>query len=127
MNAPIPVSVKVAVSDLSGPLLRHAMAQARGEPFEVFPPVYGSGHRILVYKDRGFYRPDVSWEQAGPIIDRHWREITVWLTKQHGVNWRDAVDGKPGDILLWFCRGFVGSRLGDEVTLPFELVSHPSS
>jgi len=119
--------VIVVVSTLRGSALRYAMAQARGMPFTVHPPVYGSGHRILVEGDQGFFRADVDWKQAGPLIDRHWRTITTWLIEHLGPNWRDNVDGEPGDVLLWLARGYVGGLLGDTVTVPLDIVAHPSS
>lgn len=68
-----------------------------------------------------FYGGDsysTEWEHGGPIIDRHWRDITAKLFEWFSTKWRDSIDGMPGATLQWFMRAFVTNELGEEVELP---------
>lgn len=127
MTAFIVEKVLVKTCDLKGSALRHALAQAHGQPFEVYPPTYGSGYRMAIRGHREFFRPESCWEQAGPIIDVHWQAITDWLTDSLGSDWRDHINGVPGDVLVWMMRGYVGSILGNTIEVPLDIVAHPSS
>lgn len=107
------------IETLAGPRLRHAVAAVLKKEFTVDKePTYGVGHRILIKGDKEFFRPDVNWEQGGPLVDTHWRAITAWLIETLGPNWRDNIDGRRGDILVWFMRGLVGSVCGTHVGVP---------
>jgi hypothetical protein len=111
-------------TDLEDLPLRIMLAKALGYTFTVVPPEYGIGKRVMVAGHREYFRPDRDWAQCGVLIDKHWRETTSWLIEQLGPNWRDEVDGRAGSILVWFCRGIVGSVYGDEVNIDNEGVIH---
>ncbi|MNG16092.1 hypothetical protein D3C85_15240 [compost metagenome] len=103
------------VADLEGPSLRVMVAKALGYTYSVVRTEYGTGPRVLVEGHREYFRPDCDWAQGGRLIDNHWRDATAWLIDHLGPNWRDDVDGVPGSILVWFCRGIVGSVYGNVV------------
>ncbi|MCY1280719.1 hypothetical protein D9M68_19010 [compost metagenome] len=105
-------------TDLEGLALRIMLAKALCLTYTIVRAEYGIGPRVLVQGRREYFRPDQDWAQGGLLMDSHWRPATAWLIKQLGPNWRDNVDGKPGDLMIWFCRGIVGSHLGDEVECP---------
>lgn len=102
-------------ADLEGLELRIMLAKALGYTYTVVDAEYGIGARVLVQGHREYFRPEQDWAQGGPLINAHWRASTAWLIDQLGPNWRDNVDGNPGDLLVWFCRGIVGSHFGHEI------------
>lgn len=107
--------VKILTSELSGVQLRFMLALAIGRNPNIIGAEYGVGSRVLIEGERGYFRPDVDWSQLGALLDVYWRHSTSWLISHFGPNWRDNIDGTKGSIQIWFCRGIVGSHLGDEV------------
>ncbi len=111
---------------LTGIALRYATATALGFSFEIHQPTYGLGHRLLIKGQSGYFRPDVEWAQM-TFVEAAWREIVGWLIAEFGPNWHANVDGRRGDLQLWFCRGIIGARLGNEVSIPTYLLPDVSS
>ncbi len=64
--------------------------------------------------------PSISWEHAGPCIQKYWHEIDTVLIDDMGSAWPDFVNG---DMLLpVFCRAIVSAKMGSEIGLPSELL-----
>jgi hypothetical protein len=63
------------------------------------------------------FRPSVNWAHAGPVIERDWRAIVSKLHEWLGARWdtSHAFQGDGRQLLCWFMRAAVASRLGDEV------------
>ena len=100
--------------DLTGPALDWAAAQ-----------VAGSGAKLLFCLGHRF-QPSTDWAQGGPIIERE--RIAV---KANGYGWWFARVGGDfgqgewvrGDTpLIAAMRGYVASKLGDEIDVPDKLI-----
>jgi len=117
--------MKVKTITLTGHPLSWAVAQAAA--VEVLIWGNGGGDHAVVHPFTSrqyptFYAPGVNWSHGGPIVECEWRPITTWLFGQLGPNWRDNIDSTSDDVLRWFMRAFVGSKLGNEVEIPDELL-----
>lgn len=107
--------------NLVGVTLRYALAKSLVLEFDIHPPAYGLGHRILIKGQPNYFRPDVDWGQLA-FVESAWREVTGWLINELGPDWYSEIDVRQGDLQRWFCRGLVGARLGNEVMIPSYLV-----
>ncbi len=116
------VESTVDVVELKGASLRYMLAVALEYKFKAVEPTYGLSHRILCEGSPSYFRPDIDWYQLGPLLEKHWREATGWLTEYFGPNWRDQVDGLPGSLPRWFCIAIIGSHLGNQVQVPTLLI-----
>ena len=74
---------------------------------------------------RDWHTYSESWEKAGPIIEREDISIERW----HGAKtfrWRsktkEDVSGTGETPLIAAMRCYVASKLGDEITIPEELI-----
>lgn len=120
--------MKIKTSELEGPALDWAVAEASGTP------IYRSGKTLTrMDVDGGVYwQPSIYWHQTGPIIERECIEWQ-WLPSSNeahrygarrpslgGLNRTFCMDGPT--ILVAAMRCYVASKLGDEVDVPDELV-----
>ena len=56
------------------------------------------------------FRPTLSWEHAGPIIERDWLHILAKLRDWCGDLWAEPNDVGRAGMLLWLMRAYVASR-----------------
>jgi hypothetical protein len=65
------------------------------------------------------FRPSVNWAHAGPVVERDWKAIVLKLREWLGEDWEtsEAMEGEGRQLLCWFMRAAVASRLGDELDL----------
>ncbi len=114
------------VADLTGPALRWAVAQVEGIPVELAEPCYGTDWRVFM-PGRGFaYRPDIDWDQGGPLIGKHQVTITYHSAPDR-TPLATTSDRHPSfqageTILIAACRAIVAAKLGDTVQVPKELM-----
>lgn len=110
--------MKVKTTDLPGSALDWAVAKCEGESFpKCWVLVQGDGWEEL-------YQPSTDWSQGGPIIERE--KIEVGLTEDLYDRWFSC-KGKflyyGPTPLVAAMRCYVASKLGEEVELPYKLVS----
>jgi hypothetical protein len=122
--------MKMKTSELSGATLDWAVALIE------FPePDYENDDRLVyVHGDDEFhFTPSTDWAQGGPIIESEWISVSkpvnslTWVATMHYQNedtddvmWMEETGTTP---LIAAMRCYVGSKLGDEVEVPEELLS----
>ena len=119
--------MKVMTSELSGAALDWAVAGLEGED------VWRESRNIYVRDDDGnsvsHYSPSTYWAQCGPIIEREKIDV-MWCGDRWCAYTADAECTTGGDrqlvtegntALIAAMRGYVTSKLGDEIKLPKEL------
>lgn len=105
-------------ADLTGAALDWAVAKCEGfDYFEAF-----------------LYAPSQLWEQGGLIIEREWIDVVkpvnsvCWVAAMHYQNdddERTQTSEEQGETpLIAAMRCYVASKLGDEIELPEELMTH---
>jgi hypothetical protein len=129
---------EVKTARLIGAPLDWAVAMAEGYKLD---GEQSPGHGMTVINPRGLFtsisirgaaegfgfRPSTCWDQAGPLIDKHFGST------QHCPGMAEDVrySGGPAGASVWlygptalvaFCRGFVHYKLGDTVQVPKELM-----
>jgi hypothetical protein len=119
--------IDVKTSELSGPALRWAVAQAERLEVTIHPPAYGNGHRITVKGRPEAYRPDMDWGQGGPLIENYKLDIGAPMESKQGpwnanTEWGNPLGCKGETPLIAACRAIVAAKLGDTVTVPAELL-----
>lgn len=114
--------MKVKTSELTGAALDWAVAKCEGVEFDLAPDGYYT------------YRPSMHWAQGGPIIGRerislreHNNVDGYWTAMKYKIDGRIVLstifeDGPTHLIAAMRC--YVGSKLGNEVEVPDELVSN---
>jgi len=111
-------------SELKGAALDWAVAKADGLEFIV---INGG---VFIPDEDGVdepyqYRPSTVWDDGGPIIDREnisvWARGNEWAAETFTPNHQGDEQEGP-TILIAAMRCFVASQLGDEVSIPEELV-----
>ena len=122
--------VEVKTAELVGQVLDWAVAQVEGVPCYTCP---NSPQKTQFVDDedcpfgRYIYSPRQNWDQGGPLIEKY----DVRLNKTTDGKWYASTDGyimgaNPSGIsrsaLIALCRAIVGSRMGDVVQVPVELV-----
>lgn len=123
--------IKMQTSKLSGLALDYmtglavkAKVEIRWEPFLNGPRVYSSHLRHF-----GPFIPSQNWTTTGPLIDKH----GVSLKRIHASCWAAGDSGKDGPcdeqfgetLLIAACRTLVCRFLGEEVSVPGELITEP--
>jgi hypothetical protein len=116
--------MKMKTSELQGAALDWAVAKCEGDEFvildgKVFIPDCDG------VDDPYHYRPSVSYNDGGPIIEREGMALNMEDTHEwRAAMWWDDEDSK-GDILMVgptpliaAMRCYVASQLGDEVDIP---------
>jgi hypothetical protein len=101
--------MKIKTSELSGPALDWAVAQAEG----------------LIYHGSAWSNYFTNWAQGGPIIEREIDSVfrvrspgeVVWEATAQGDS---ECSGVGPTLLIAAMRCFVASKLGDEVDVPEE-------
>ena len=76
------------------------------------------------------YSPSTNWEQAGPIIEREKIDLRFSMegspNRNRGIGCNARINyvagGQGPTPLIAAMRGFVASKLGDEVDVPAELI-----
>ena len=112
-------------SELTGPALDWAVAEASGTP------IYRSWKTLTRMDMDGqhYWQPSIDWAQGGPIIEREGIELK-YLGYDNPPSWgalkfspskydRKAAIGPTPLIAAMRC--YVTSKLGDEVEIPEEL------
>ena len=102
-------------SELTGAALDWAVAQAEGKTWAVW--------RFVEWHSDGDLNYSTDWAQGGAIIERE----RICLIDQGGDYWQAICGWKEmfGDTpLIAAMRCYVASKLGDEVEVPEELMSH---
>lgn len=129
--------MKHATSELIGHALNRAVAKAlgwidypndsieRGSKWHCDPENAPFGR--VMWKEN--FSPSTNWSQGGPIIERE--KIDVFSTS-NGNLWCAQSDvrvfnGYGPTPLIAAMRCYVASKLGDEVEIPEELCTSPSS
>lgn len=70
-------------------------------------------------RDGDIFEPSTRWDHGGPVFERHYSQITAQLLWWFGDDWTRKINAVvPSDILVWYMRAYVASKLGDEVELP---------
>jgi hypothetical protein len=118
--------MKHKTAELTGPLLRRAVAMALGykvekEPHGTALRVWLDGNIAAPIDGTYCWAPDEEWEWGGPIIERE--RITIYPGAPDTGNWFAHIDPRarhwPGTTpLIAAMRAFVASKLGEEVELP---------
>lgn len=113
---------KRSVRDLDLDLLDVAVAKACLAAGDVDLKVSDAGRATILDADSGawcHFRPSVNWAHAGPIIERDWPTIVSKLREWLGERWEasEAFEGDGRQLLCWFMRASVASRLGDDLSL----------
>ena len=108
--------------DLIGPALDWAVCVAEGNSPVINPFRFGATRFGIFDSPLGYTikRYSTDWAQGGPIIEREKIALTPCNSQ-----WEAIVDGHLGvspTPLIAAMRCFVVSRLGDEVTVPEELL-----
>lgn len=93
-----------------------------------FGPVFGKGYRYPSWDTRK-YSPSTDWKEGGPIIERE-HISPHWVVPTNHINggWSAHTPGGNGRLLygptplVAAMRCYVASKLGDEVSIPDELV-----
>lgn len=112
--------MKTKTSELIGQALAWAVTVANGNEQLFWSNWEGEEYPET---DDGPYRPDLNWEQGGPIIER---EVESIYKHEALECW--AAKSREGDLrygptpLIAAMRCLVASKLGDEVEIPEELV-----
>ena len=101
--------MKIKTSELIGAALDWAVAKCEGMEFDLAP----DGYYI--------YKPSSNWAMGGPIIERE--QINLWT---EGYDWEATQYGKWQEwgptALIAAMRCYVGTKLGNEVEVPDELL-----
>jgi hypothetical protein len=110
------------VRELDLDLLDVAVARACIAAGDVDLKISDAGRATIFDAESGtwcHFRPSVNWAHAGPIIERDWPTIVCKLREWLGERWEasEAFEGDGRQLLCWFMRASVASRLGDEVRL----------
>lgn len=127
--------MKVKTSELTGPALRWAVAEAEWKGGVSVGCLIGQ--QIYCYDDgeKVLYEPDTNWAQGGPIIEKmhgycmeYYPELPederfYCSTPSVAEVWHNhPVSARGGTTLVATMRCYVASKLGDEVDVPNELV-----
>jgi hypothetical protein len=108
-------------ADLTGAALDWAVAKCEGMAEYYMPD------EQCAFDDEGVaFEPSCNWAQGGPIIERE--EIAIW-PDENGGYFASANEGASKDYhaetyLIAAMRCYVASKLGDEIELPEELMTH---
>lgn len=120
-------TVKMKTSELSGPALDLAVAEAVG--VELYNKHHEEDLRILI--DPGIcttWAPSSNWHQCGTLIERHEVDFHGHLNgdRVYMARCREIGDVWFGGSspLIAICRAIVAAKLGDEVEVPEELCTH---
>ena len=127
------MKVTVRTSELTGPALRYAVAFAQD-----WNGARTHSNLAVMLEVQG-YRPDLLWEQGGPVIERE--GIALWLSSWSEKGWWAAADKRWMDLpadseefmvmpdpwhgptpLVAAMRCVVGTEFGDEIKIPEELL-----
>jgi hypothetical protein len=131
--------MKIKTSELAGPALRWAVAEAQGSLTHT--PAWAEAPTIYLLGRTGMrpfrWEPDIDWSQGGPIIERerlhtYFDPECVWATvppSPQWVAWHEH--GGMGrwngpTLLIAAMRCYVASKLGDEVDVPDVLLGAQS-
>jgi hypothetical protein len=109
------MTTRYKVAELEGAMLDLSVARALGIPAEIEHEGWMEG--TCWSPEAGRFSPSTDWSIGGPLVDEHWISIDIWLTRHMGVDWSNCVGGAPGELVRWFMRALVASKLGDEVEL----------
>jgi len=76
------------------------------------------GHTCLELLQSGLHvwNPTKNWSQLGPLIEKCWMGIHVWMTVWFGRNWHEMFP--VDEMRIWFCRAIVASKY--EVEFKYE-------
>lgn len=128
----------IKTSELTGPVLRYAVAVAVGydlarrlpnseeEAFFAFGSDAPEDHRVILLHGLDF-EPDRDWSQLGSLIDRfldslfwfddHW--VASPVDDEHGTGIIEEYGDTP---LIAACRAIAASHWGEYADIPSELV-----
>lgn len=113
--------MKVKTSELNGTQLDYAVAVSVnvGEPIS-----HITSETSFVELKGKHFSPSVSWEQCGPLIEKH----SLSLTGSGKINIAvvrvacGCITQYGDTLLIAFCRALTAAKLGDEVDIPDELI-----
>jgi hypothetical protein len=118
--------VEIKTSELIGPALDWAVAEAEGLNL---PPCPGRGSKQCLINvspaDWTVFEPSTDWSQGGPLIEKYsvgvYRDYSPAETITANVNGSGCVE--IGDThLVAVCRAIVAAKLGDTVQVPVALI-----
>jgi hypothetical protein len=96
-------------SELTGAALDWAVAKCEGYRLDLVP--------------EGTYTPSTNWSQGGPIIEREGMTLSCGLNKSYAMKSVGYLVHEYGDTpLIAAMRCYVASKLGDDITIPEELL-----
>ncbi len=107
-------------TNLYGALLDAAVLKALGYahedhlPDEAVQAQYVGVDTVI----RKRWAPSQDWAQGGYVIERSYNAIIHQLWMWLGNDWPKKINAVvPSDVLVWYMRAYVASKLGDEVEL----------
>lgn len=118
--------MKIKTQDLIGEALDWAVAKAEGN----VRLQYDNREGLIIQNILGWfpYRPSLSWQQGGPIIERE----EIFLAKSILGGWTGSIMTHDERVrctmhegptpLIAAMRCYVASKLGEELDIPEELV-----
>lgn len=126
----------IQTSELTGAALAWAVGMAEGYELSLYGVDPSIRARVPGLGVHAPWRPDRYWNQGGPIIDREKIELLYYGDMgMSNAPWEAQVgqdihyiDQGPGEAtpgttpLIAAMRCYVGSKLGDEVDVPDELI-----
>lgn len=112
--------IDVKAADLTGLALDWAVAKVEGVSTHKFQEktfaLFGSLAIPLGNAENG-YTPSSCWHCGGPLLAKHFRIVTGMVPSL------DMWPDEPAELLPWVMRKIVEFELGEEVSVPAELVS----
>jgi len=119
--------MKVKTSELTGQALDWAVAKCEGK--NSIAACYYGDNDIPLWLDEApnpTWEPSTNWAQGGPIIEREKIDVMWcgdrWCAYTMTPNGQSQLVTDGNTPLLAAMRGFVASKLGDEVEVPEELI-----
>ncbi len=109
----------INTSELKDAALDWAVAVA-----STYPVVLGYNNRVTLPHLRSepeWFQPTIDWRQAGQIIEREWESICTHMDVRDTAGTPIWMKLKGRELLTFFMRCFVASKLGEAVDVPKEL------
>lgn len=125
--------MKTKSTELTGMALDWAVAKCEGVRLWTDSSndlVISHGHLLHYQKDWVKYNPSTDWSQGGAILEREWVNLDngsnhhphLWCATKYDSN-GEPVNAYGQTMLEAGLRCYVAAKLGDEITVPVQLMS----